>query len=92
MSTDDIYDKYDYNEADLTVAEYVGFPLYVSIRNRLTDLGCPYELVNPIIVEAIDVHDLQVFKNGVNQSTIVVDASCENDIQIWVDDGMKDVE
>jgi hypothetical protein len=90
--TDDIYDKYDYNEDDISVAEYVGFPLYISIRNRLTDLGCPYELVNPIIVEAIDVHDLHVFNNGVNNSTIVVNTTNEYDIQIWVDEGVDEIE
>ena len=88
--TDDIYDKYDYNDADLSVAEYVGYPLYVSIRNRLVGLGCPVALVNPIIVEAVDVHDLHVFKTGENNSTIVVDATKEEDIQIWVESGLDE--
>jgi hypothetical protein len=53
-------------------------------------LGCPVALVNPIIVEAIDVHDLHVFKTGENNSTIVVDATKEEDIQIWVESGLDE--
>lgn len=83
--TKDPYDKFDYTTEDLLLAEYVGFPLYVSVRTRLEDLGCPVELVNAAIGEAIAVHDENKMKNGVGFSEIVVREK-DGRVDVWIED------
>ena len=85
--SDNIYDRYDYTEEDLVIAEYVGFPLYVSLRNRLVELECPIEMINTVIAEAIETHDIAAVEAGINGATIVTDASDPEHVKVWVEMG-----
>ena len=76
-----------YTDDDITIAEYVGYPLYVTIRKRLLGLGCPLEMVNPVIIEAIEVHDLGELLGGTSASTIIVDQSDGIHTKCWVEEG-----
>ena len=80
-------DMTPYTDEDIDMAEYVGFPLYVTIRKRLLGLGCPLEMVNPVIIEAIEVHDLGELLGGPSGATIIVDNSDDHHTKCWVAEG-----
>ena len=86
MTTNDPDDT-PYTDDDITIAEYVGYPLYVTIRKRLLGLGCPLEMINPVIIEAIEVHDLGELIGGPSGATIVVDNSDAIHTKCWVQEG-----
>lgn len=86
MTTDDP-DMTPYTDEDIEIAEYVGYPLYVTIRKRLLGLGCPLEMINPVIREAIDVHDLGTLLGEPPAATIVVDQTDGIHTKCWVEIG-----
>ena len=87
MTTDES-DMTPYTEDDIMLAEYVGYPLYVTIRKRLLSLGSPLEMVNPVIREAIEVHDLGELLGTPPGATIIVDQSDDMHIKCWVEEGL----
>ena len=55
----------------LMLAEYVGFELYLKIRDRLTTTNVPTDVHNVLIQELIDTHDESLFDNGVACATLM---------------------
>lgn len=56
----------------LMMGEYVGYPLYLRVRDRLQHLRVPTAAHNRIIQELIDVHDVSALDHGEARSTLVV--------------------
>ena len=46
-----------WDSESMAMGEYVGFPLYLSVRDRLQTLRMPTTVHNVIIREMIDMHD-----------------------------------
>ena len=55
----------------LMMGEYVGYPLYLRIRDRLTTLDIPTPAHNRIIQELVDCHDASALTEGAARSTLV---------------------
>ena len=56
----------------LMLGEYVGYPLYLRLRDRLQSLRLPPETHNQVITELIDMHDAGMLDYGVACSSLVV--------------------
>jgi hypothetical protein len=63
---------WDWDVDSLMMGEYVGYPLYLRVRNRLQHLRVPAQACNRIIQEMIDVHDVSAFDHGEARSTLVM--------------------
>ena len=81
----DIYDKYDYNDQDRYVMALVGEALYTSLRNRLTSLNIPYNMINAVIIEAVMTHDAVYDSTGTGGSEIVVKDEGMK-VDVWVNE------
>jgi hypothetical protein len=55
----------------LMMGEYVGYPLYLQVRDRLTTLRIPTPAHNRIIQELIDTHDMSAMTQGAARSTLI---------------------
>lgn len=49
---------WDWNTESLLTGEYVGYRLYLLLRNRLHQLGMPEALHDPVILHMIDTYDM----------------------------------
>ena len=56
----------------LSMGEYVGYPLYLRLRDRLQTLRLPTQTHNAVIQELIDMHDVGAIDHGVACSTLIV--------------------
>jgi hypothetical protein len=56
----------------LLMGEYVGYPLYLRVRDRLQSLRVPTQAHNRIIQELVDTHDVSALDHGEARSTLVV--------------------
>jgi hypothetical protein len=56
----------------LMMGEYVGYPLYLRLRDRLQSLRLPTTTHNQLIQTMIDTHDVSVFDHGEARSTLIV--------------------
>ena len=63
---------WDWDVDSLMMGEYVGYPLYLRVRNRLQQLRVPTQACNRIIQELIDTHDVSAFDHGEARSTLVM--------------------
>ena len=55
----------------LICGEYVTFPLYLRLRERLCELRIPHTCHNMLIHELIDCHDDSAMDHGAARSTLV---------------------
>jgi hypothetical protein len=55
----------------LLMGEYVGYPLYLRVRDRLATLDIPTQAHNRIIQELIDCHDASALTEGAARSTLI---------------------
>ena len=53
------------------MGEYVGYPLYLKVRDRLCTLDIPTQAHNRIIQEMIDMHDMSAMTEGAARSTLI---------------------
>ena len=58
--------------ASVQTGEYVTFPLYLRLRQRLCELRVPDDTHNLLIQELIDTHDDSLMDHGAARSTLVV--------------------
>ena len=56
----------------LLMGEYVGYPLYLRVRDRLQSLRVPAQAHNLLIQELIDTHDVSALDHGEARSTLVI--------------------
>ena len=56
----------------LLMGEYVGYPLYLRVRDRLQSLRVPAQAHNLLIRELIDTHDASALDHGEARSTLVI--------------------
>lgn len=56
----------------LRMGEYVGYPLYLSVRDRLQHLRVPSDCHNQLIQQMIDMHDVSAFEQGAARSTLIM--------------------
>ena len=56
----------------LMMGEYVGYPLYLRLRDRLQTLRLPTQTHNAVIQELIDTHDVGAIDHGVACGTLIV--------------------
>ena len=73
--------QWSWDPDSLTCGEYVTFPLYLRLRERLCDLHIPHTCHNMLIHELIDCHDHSAMDLGVARSTLVY----------WRGDGQTDM-
>ena len=64
-------DGWSWDEKNLAVGEYVGFPLYLCLRDRLCTTSIPAKDHNRVIMAMIDMHDDELINNGIGCSTLV---------------------
>ena len=55
----------------LMMGEYVGYPLYLRLRDRLTTLELPLNTHDTIIRDMIDTHDVSALDHGSACATLV---------------------
>lgn len=55
----------------LLTGEYVGYPLYLRVRDRLQTLDIPTQAHNRIIQELIDTHDMSAMTQGAARATLI---------------------
>jgi hypothetical protein len=55
----------------LMMGEYVGYPLYLRLRDRLTTLELPANTHDAIIRDMIDTHDVSAIDHGSACATLV---------------------
>ncbi len=63
--------EWTWDEQALVTGEYVGYKLYLLLRDRLTTLTVPAEAHNLIILEMIHCHDTSLVDDGVGCSTLL---------------------
>lgn len=63
--------NWSWNEQNLVVGEYVGFPLYTQLKDRLCSTSIPDKDHNRVIMCMIDMHDDELTNKGVGCSTLV---------------------
>ena len=68
---DDHDGEWDWDDDALATGEYVGYKLYLKLRDRLTTLTVPTEAHNLIILEMIHCHDTMLIEDGVGCSTLL---------------------
>jgi len=69
-----------WDELSVQTGEYVTFPLYLRLRQRLCELRLPDETHNLLIQELIDTHDDSLMDHGTARSTLVVHAGGALDV------------
>ena len=67
----------------LMMGEYVGYPLYLRLRDRLQTLRLPADTHNTVIQELIDMHDVAAIDAGVACSSLVVRTCQAGDHMLW---------
>ena len=70
-SPEDHDGEWEWDDEALTTGEYVGYKLYLRMRDRLTSLRIPGEAHNLIILEMIHCHDHNLLDRGVGCSTLL---------------------
>lgn len=73
-SPGDSGDLWSWDIASLSTGEYVGFPLYLQLRDRLCDTAIPAKDHNRVIMYMIDMHDEELLNKGIGCSTLVCGA------------------
>ena len=61
---------WQWDAQSLSMGEYVGFQLYLLLRDRLNQLRLPSETHDLLIQEMIDTHDVGLYTNGTGKSTM----------------------
>lgn len=56
----------------LLMAEYVGYPLYLRLRDRMQSLRLPTQVHDTLIQEMIDMHDVEAIDTGTGRSIMIV--------------------
>ena len=67
-------EHWSWDQDSLACGEYVTFPLYLRLRQRLCELRLPDDTHNLLIQELIDTHDDSLMDHGEARSTLVVHA------------------
>ena len=62
---------WDWDADSLMMGEYVGYPLYLKVRDRLQSLDIPGQAHNRIIQELVDCHDMSALTEGAARSTLI---------------------
>ena len=55
----------------LMMGEYVGYPLYLRVRDRVQSLHIPTQAHNRIIQELVDCQDMSALAEGAARSTLI---------------------
>jgi hypothetical protein len=55
---------WQWDAQSLSMGEYVGFELYLLLRDRFCSLGLPMESHDLLIQEMIDTHDVGLYTDG----------------------------
>jgi hypothetical protein len=63
---------WEWDADSLRMGEYVGYPLYLSVRDRLQHLRVPANCHNRLIQQMIDMHDVSAFELGEARSTLIM--------------------
>ena len=63
-------DGWQWDAQSLSMGEYVGFQLYLLLRDRLNQLRLPHETHDLLIQEMIDTHDVGLYTTGTGKSTM----------------------
>ena len=63
----------------LMMGEYVGYPLYLRLRDRLTTLELPHNTHDTIIRDMIDTHDVGAIDHGSACVTLVTTTASNTD-------------
>ena len=79
----DSQEDWDWDTESLAMGEYVGFPLYLSLRDRLHTLRIPSTVHNVVIKEMIDAHDDSALDGTGACSTLVYYNGPSLDIQAF---------
>lgn len=56
----------------LLMAEYVGYPLYLRLRDRMQSLRLPTQVHDTLIQEMIDMHDQEAIDTGAGRSIMII--------------------
>ena len=82
---------WEWDADSLMMGEYVGYPLYLRLRDRLQSLRLPTDTHNTVIQELIDMHDVAAIDHGVACSSLLVRTKdLEHSLQ-WHDVTFHDV-
>ena len=76
----------------LMLGEYVGYPLYLRLRDRLQSLRLPPDTHNQVITELIDMHDHGMLDHGVACSSLLVTVAAVGDGHLFHQVQLLDVE
>jgi len=63
---------WSWDDESLRLGQYVGYKLYLVLRDRLTTLEVPTVAHNTIITEMIDLHDETLLTRGQGMATLVM--------------------
>lgn len=63
---------WDWDQQSLIMGEYVGYPLYLRLRERLQSLRVPVLAHDVLIQQMIDTHDASAVAHGEARSTCVI--------------------
>ena len=63
---------WDWDQQSLLMGEYVGYPLYLRLRERLQTLRVPVQAHDVLIQQMIDTHDASAVTHGQARSTCVI--------------------
>lgn len=76
---------WSWDEVSLACGEYVGFKLYLQLRDRLCSLAIPKNTHNRIIIEMIHTHDDSAIKGPAARSTLVYHRCSDDSALIKMD-------
>lgn len=68
----------------LMMGEYVGFALYLRLRDRLCSIGLPVTTHNLVIQELIDCHDAGALSASTPLATLIVNDSDDSVVNMAV--------
>ena len=80
---------WDWDKDSLELGEYVGFPLYLSIRDRLCSAKVPSLMHNALIEKFIHAYDDCALAAGKAQCTLIVDRTGTSFLGLEIVDGTK---
>lgn len=78
-------DTWSWDDVSLACGEYVGFALYLRLRDRLQSLGVPGDTHNRIIIQMIHTHDDSAIKGPAARCTLVYHKGSDQTAPIKMD-------
>ena len=80
---------WEWDAESLELGEFVGFPLYLSLRDRLCTIKVPDVLHNALIEKLIHAYDDCALTAGLAQCTLIYDRSGTHIVGLEIVDGTK---